>query len=173
METLHDIESQSNETQGTQQAPAIGNARGQATLRGTISKLRRQRQQHRPRRLGSAESNFLRKTPAAYADGMATPVDDRPNARTISNRLASQGDRVLINDRDLSAFVYAWGQFLDHDIDLTQADPARAPFSIPVHAATNSSIPIGQGTRPYPWFVPSLMRTPVLPLANLGNKSTR
>lgn len=69
---------------------------------------------------GSTDENLLRLTPAQYADGIASPNgSDRPSPRVISNAVADQGNSDIISDRNLAAFMYAWGQFIDHDIGLT------------------------------------------------------
>lgn len=54
-----------------------------------------------------------------------------PNARDVSNVIAAQAE-LLANDRQLSDMVWAWGQFVDHDIDLTDGRPANgtAPIEI-------------------------------------------
>lgn len=61
--------------------------------------------------------------------------DDRPSAREISNAVSSQSDATADSARDLSAFIYVWGQFLDHDIDLTTSNhenPELAMIEVPV-----------------------------------------
>ena len=69
---------------------------------------------------GSTQEQLLRLAKAEYGDGQSTPAGaDRPSAREISNALADQGDADIISDRNLSAMIYAWGQFIDHDIGLT------------------------------------------------------
>ncbi len=45
-----------------------------------------------------------------------------PNPRDISNACVAQPGPIL-NNRHLSDMVWAWGQFLDHDIDLTLTHP--------------------------------------------------
>ena len=80
---------------------------------------------------GSSEEAFLRKSPAEYANGIDTPAgNDRLSAREISNLLAAQGNQDIVNDQDLSAFVYAWGQFLDHDLDLTLSGGSNEFYGI-------------------------------------------
>jgi peroxidase len=70
--------------------------------------------------LGSTDEQLLRVAAANYGDGISSPAAaDAPNPRTISNSLAAQSDETGPSDRDLSAFVYVWGQFIDHDISLT------------------------------------------------------
>jgi hypothetical protein len=78
---------------------------------------------------GSAGVDLLRIAGAAYADGLSAPtVGDpaRPSAREISNVIVAQTtpDRV-ISARLMSAMIYGWGQFIDHDIDLTPAGTAE------------------------------------------------
>src|SRR5262249_25877967 len=82
---------------------------------------------------GSAGVDFIRKAPAAYGDGLNTPAgSSRPSARVISNTVAAHPAGDLENNRDLSAFVYAWGQFIDHDIDLTNTASPDQAFNIAV-----------------------------------------
>jgi peroxidase len=70
--------------------------------------------------LGSAGEELLRIADADYSDGIPTPAgEDRPSAREISNVLSTADIEGTRSDRGLSAFIYVWGQFLDHDIDLT------------------------------------------------------
>ncbi|MBI3839731.1 MAG: hypothetical protein HY288_17555 [Planctomycetia bacterium] len=92
---------------------------------------------------GSIDTQLLRIAPAAYSDGISAPAGtDRPSARLVSNAVAAQSDDI-INNRDMSAFVYAWGQFLDHDIDKTPnaipADPL--PIQVPAGEHQCSSRP--------------------------------
>ncbi|MCA9049461.1 MAG: peroxidase, partial [Planctomycetaceae bacterium] len=94
---------------------------------------------------GSTNEELLRLTSADYADGISTPAgDDRVSAREVSNNLSAQTESEL-NDRGLSDFIWIWGQFVDHDIDLTTgADPAEA-FNIEVPAGDTYFDPFGTG----------------------------
>jgi peroxidase len=85
---------------------------------------------------GSAGADLLRKAPAAYADGFSTPAGaDRPNPREISNAIVAHPDGETSSDRQMSAYIYIWGQFLDHDLDLTQPPEAGGEaFNVPVPA---------------------------------------
>ncbi|MGB7328687.1 MAG: peroxidase family protein [Rubripirellula sp.] len=79
--------------------------------------------------LGSADAALLRVAESDYADGISTPGgEDRPSAREISNELFAADPDGTTSERNLTSFVFAWGQFLDHDIDLSEspADPADA-----------------------------------------------
>ena len=83
---------------------------------------------------GEAGSQLLRTAPAEYADGLSEPAgQDRPGAREISNTvcaLEQDGEEAPRNDRSMSDWIYAWGQFVDHDLDLTTT--GSTPFDIPV-----------------------------------------
>ncbi len=96
---------------------------------------------------GSTEEQLLRASDEEYSDGIDDPAGaDRASAREISNAVAAQ-DYSILNDRYLSDFVWQWGQFLDHDIDLTDgADPAE---SFPIEVPTGDPFfdPFGTGTQ--------------------------
>jgi peroxidase len=94
---------------------------------------------------GRAGTEFRRRTAVAYEDGAGSPAGaGRPSAREISNALATAtGSRP--NARGASDFVWQWGQFLDHDLDLTlTADPAE-PFDVEVPAGDPHFDPAGTG----------------------------
>ena len=99
-------------------------------------------------RAGSSSVQLLRLTEAAYADGIESPSGtNRPGAREISNRVARQKRRTL-DPQGASDMFWLWGQFLDHDIDLTGgmspvetmdiAVPAGDPFFDPTNSGTQS-----------------------------------
>ena len=95
---------------------------------------------------GSTGEQLLRRSAVAYGDGVSAPSgSDRPSARVVSNLLAESPAGGVINDRDWTAFVYAWGQFLDHDLGLTDTASPRERFSIAVPAGDPSFDPAGTG----------------------------
>ena len=68
-----------------------------------------------------------------YADGRQQLAGQhRPSPRAISNAIFAQPNPT-IKHRGPSDFVWQWGQFLDHDLDLTdgQNPPENWPISIP------------------------------------------
>jgi len=80
---------------------------------------------------GAAGSDLMRFASDGYGDSLSTPAGaTRPSARLISNTVVDQGDVSLPNDRNLSDWVYGWGQFIDHDLDLTSSGDDE--FDIPV-----------------------------------------
>ncbi len=100
---------------------------------------------------GSVDVQLLRMAPADYGDGISTPAgQDRPSAREVSNVLAAQIEEEMPNDRNLSAMIYAFGQFLDHDIDLTGAASPAEDISVPVPAGDPYFDPTGTGTQTIP-----------------------
>ena len=79
---------------------------------------------------GSAGENFPRLGIAAYDDGISTPRESGlPNARTVSNGASAQSGSNL-NSRGMSDYVWQWGQFIDHDITLSEE--GSEDFSITV-----------------------------------------
>jgi hypothetical protein len=80
---------------------------------------------------GVAGVNLMRFAPAAYADGLSQPAGaNRPNARLISNAL-SDSNTSIPNKRNLSDWIYGWGQFLDHDLDLTTSGDTAFDIAVP------------------------------------------
>ncbi len=69
--------------------------------------------------------------PSNYADGRSAPSGaDRPNAREISNAVsASTGDKG--NKAGASDLFWLWGQFMDHDIDLSKTGDTAFPIPVP------------------------------------------
>ncbi len=93
--------------------------------------------------LNTVGSSFRRLGPARFADSAFGLVQTLPNARTVSNLVvAGQGETP--NREGLSGMMYAWGQFLDHDINLTLSDGSTS-IAIPVPAGDavfSGSIPM-------------------------------
>ena len=67
---------------------------------------------------------------------------ERPNARDISNRIAVQTGRIP-NGRGLSDFIWQWGQFLTHDIDLTQNHSDNGTAHITINDANDPMVVAG------------------------------
>lgn len=95
--------------------------------------------------LGSAETQFVRFASYDYADGFTSMSHELyPNAREVSNTI-SQQDELLGNSRELTSFVWQWGQFIDHDITLSETmDPLEAVY-IPIPAGDPLFDPEGTG----------------------------
>jgi len=84
--------------------------------------------------IGAANSTLFRLLPSDYGDGLSTLAgSNRLSAREISNALSAQTESVP-NPMQATDFLWQWGQFLDHDIDLTDgADPAEpSPILVPL-----------------------------------------
>jgi peroxidase len=99
---------------------------------------------------GSTGTDLLRVAAANYADGVSAPLAaGLPSARAISNAVAAQAEDVdILNNRGLSAFIYAWGQFIDHDMDLTPT--GSTSFNVAVPTGDPSFDPDGTGTAVIP-----------------------
>lgn len=96
---------------------------------------------------GAANSALLRHTTIAYADGVGAPAaPDEPSARLISNIVVAQPE-LIPSPIPTSDYLWQWGQFIDHDLDLTPSiDPAE-PFDIAVPLDDPSFDPNGTGTQ--------------------------
>jgi len=100
---------------------------------------------------GSANEQFLRLSPVDYTDGISSPSGvNRPSARTVSNTFSVSPEDGIANNRDFTAFVYARGQFLDHDIDLTETASPKEAFPIVVPTGDASFDPSNTGTMTIP-----------------------
>jgi hypothetical protein len=102
---------------------------------------------------GSVGQDLLRTAPAQYGDGISSLGGaDRPSARLISEVIASDTtDGGVPNSRLMSDWVYAWGQFIDHDIDLTSGGTGSQL------EAANIPVPTGD-----PYFDPNSTGTQVI-----------
>lgn len=92
--------------------------------------------------MNAAHSHLSRWATAAYADGASAMAgEDRPSARVVSTGVSDQEDSIP-NDQGVSDYLWQWGQFLDHDLDLTDGmDPPED---------ANIAVPAGD-----PWFDPN------------------
>jgi peroxidase len=76
--------------------------------------------------MNQTDTDFARVGPANFSDGF-NAMTSGPNPREISNIVVAQADTGedgphLVDDNGiaLSGMMYAWGQFIDHDLDLEQ-----------------------------------------------------
>jgi peroxidase len=90
---------------------------------------------------GATDIPFTRLVGSDYGDGAGSPAGaDRPSARAVSNAVCAQSeDRP--NALAATDMLWQWGQFLDHDIDLTAGSSPAEAFDI--------AVPLGD-----PWFDP-------------------
>ena len=87
---------------------------------------------------GTANTDLVRLAAAAYADGIDSPsLPGDQSARAISNILNNQADPAnstedvgTVDQNSLSDFGYAFGQFMDHDMDNTDDGGASDPIAV-------------------------------------------
>lgn len=96
--------------------------------------------------MGAAHSKLSRMTEADYADGVAVINDAQlPSPRAISNavhqEIAARPNRLRYTD-----MLWQWGQFLDHDISITDGTDPPEPAPIAVPSGDPSFDPLGTGT---------------------------
>lgn len=93
---------------------------------------------------GAAGNEFVRLVDAAYADGIDEPAGTNlPSARAISNLICSQSQSIP-NAAGLSDLIWQWGQFIDHDIDLTR-EGEDDPFNVAVPSGDPLFDPMATG----------------------------
>lgn len=93
---------------------------------------------------GSPGVDLMRYSSASYADGIASPAGTvRPSPRLISNTVVDQTSETS-NTRNLSDWIYGWGQFIDHDLDLTTS--GNTAFDVAVPLGDPSFDPASTGT---------------------------
>lgn len=82
---------------------------------------------------GETDTRLMRMASPAYEDGFSEPrgggvllPNSLPSGRAVSNAVSAQSMSVP-NKGGVSDWIWQWGQFLDHDLDLTEgASPAEA-----------------------------------------------
>ena len=84
-------------------------------------------------RLGSIFIELIRLAPPAYGPGNSLARENGPSPRSVSNVTCAQPWSEP-EPRKLSDMTWQWGQFIDHDLDLTefQAPHEFAPIKVPV-----------------------------------------
>ncbi len=81
---------------------------------------------------GAAPAVLLRMAPSDYGDGAGSPAGMlERSAREISNVVVAQ-DHDTPNAKRTSDYLWQWGQFIDHDMDLTPGASPSEFFNIPV-----------------------------------------
>lgn len=93
---------------------------------------------------GTPGTAFLRLTTSAYEDRYSAPrggfnPSSLPNPRDISRKVLTQTDTAgnhidILNQRGVSDWFWQWGQFLDHDLDLTRTSSEAGSLNIPLAA---------------------------------------
>lgn len=86
---------------------------------------------------GAAGTRLSRISPVAYDDGISTPrgITDPtlPNPRVVSNTVIAQSI-MTPNTHHMTDWVFQWGQFVDHDLDLTNLAAPVESFNVPIPA---------------------------------------
>lgn len=99
-----------------------------------------------PRR-GAANTPLRRLARVAYADGVSAPAGAHlKSPREISNIVVTQ-PHLLPNSKGTSDYLWQWGQFVDHDLDLTPSIEPIERLDIPVPKGDPYFDPKGTGTK--------------------------
>ncbi|MFW8595724.1 peroxidase family protein [Cribrihabitans neustonicus] len=105
---------------------------------------------------GAAGTALLQLAPSELGPNGEMSGGDRPNPREISNMIAVQTGGPG-NAAGLSDFLWIWGQFLDHDLSLTEAG----------HSVT-ANIPVPAGD---PYFDPNGSGDAVIPFSRVDQEN--
>jgi hypothetical protein len=96
--------------------------------------------------LGAADTTLRRLGFADYGDSVASMAGaTRPSPREISNAVCADTAQAP-NALGASDMLWQWGQFLDHDIDLTEAQSPEEAMPIAVPVGDPSFDPASTGT---------------------------
>jgi len=83
---------------------------------------------------GASDIELMRTMPTDYSSSDAwndMAGENRLSPRAISNYVSAQSESTP-SPRNLSSFVFTWGQFIDHDIDLTpEGETEYHPIEMP------------------------------------------
>ena len=94
--------------------------------------------------------------PLNFAPGVGNGLADGPSPRMISNVIAggtgANGQNEETTDPVASAWLYVFGQFVDHDLDLEETLPTSPAINIPIpeddpHFKAGTSIAMTRATR--------------------------
>lgn len=108
------------------------------------------------RQRGAVHTALNRFAGDGFADGQSEPTGpDRPNPRVISNTLFAQ--EGLLNDPvGLSDYTWVFGQFIDHDIGLTDQPGENLPIPVPMGDPDFDPFNFGSVTIPFHRNMPRL-----------------
>lgn len=98
-------------------------------------------------KMGVAGRALVRQVAPDYADDVAQLSGaNRPNPRAISNVVNQRPAASRPNAARASDFLWQWGQFLDHDLDLTTGTEPSESADIPIPAGDPQFDPTGSGS---------------------------
>lgn len=96
---------------------------------------------------GDPGYQLLRAAAPQYGDGISTPAGSgRPSPREISNVIFDHQVEIP-NKKNGSALLWAWGQFLDHDVGLSLEASPHESFPIPIPTGDEHFDPNGDGDK--------------------------
>jgi len=90
---------------------------------------------------GAANTGFLT-APGASTSGTVLERNDGPSARDVSTTMDGPG---AVGDQGMSSMFWAWGQFIDHDITLTEENKGSGNLSLGGNMGAVDSVRIVDG----------------------------
>src|SRR6201996_9025609 len=94
--------------------------------------------------INQANTDFVRVGPAKFAD-VIDAMQPGPNPREISNIVVAGNPdtHLTVDGVALSGMMYAWGQFVDHDLDLDEEKAGPTTGTIPPPEPPGDGRPAG------------------------------
>ena len=93
---------------------------------------------------GKANEQLLRRTTVGYSDGVSKPRKIKgskgKNPRDVSNKVCVNETPPRPPHKKLSNFMWAWGQYLDHEIDLSLEQGGASSEKLEVKAPSNDPV---------------------------------
>ncbi len=84
--------------------------------------------------MNETDTSLIRMANADYSDGISSMAGtNRPSPRKVSNTVHAQNE-LTITYKLASDMLWQWGQFLDHDVDLSEGVHPAEPMPIPIPA---------------------------------------
>ncbi len=85
-----------------------------------------------PEDLGAVGQPLRRVSFSDYPDGSGDAIRAGANPRRVSNLVVDQAGTLIPSANGLTDATWAWGQFIDHDLDLSDSHPDNGAANIEV-----------------------------------------
>jgi len=80
---------------------------------------------------GCSNRHLGRFSESAYEDGVSSLPRTSVNPRSVSNAVCIEDDPPVLNSQRLSDMFWLWGQFVDHELDLTRDNQETIMIPVP------------------------------------------
>lgn len=95
---------------------------------------------------GAKDSFLERRLDANYADDIGEPISHLPGPRVISNAVGSQSNPIRKSRLKVTTIFTIFGQFVDHDLDLTPTQGGTGTESLDIPIPPNDQFFVNQNS---------------------------